>query len=537
MLAKPDGGSGPRTSRRARLIPLAGATVVATVAVFAAVIPSASAATLFSDDFQDGNNSGWSKSGGEWAVVTDGSLALRQSKLDSELARQFAGSTSWTNYSVQARVKPLAFDGSARYVGIAARASGSTTFYRLALLNTNRVELQAVNSGSVTVLGAVSRTVSTGTWYTLRINVSGTSISGFVDGAQVGSASNSMEDAGRIGLQTFHATASFDDVLVSDSTTSPPTQSTTSSTSTSRPPTSTTTSRPPTNPPPPPPPPGGLVGWATQGGGTTGGGSAAATTVTSSSALSSAVSGSTARVVRISGTISCSGMITVGSNKSILGNSGATLSGCGLNVSNASNVIIRNINFRGWDDDAINVQYSTRVWIDHNSFTDGTDGAVDVKRASDFVTVSWNRIFGHDKSMLLGHSDDNASEDVGHLRVTYHHNWFDGSGTRHPRVRFGNPVHVYNNYYFNNEYGVASTMNAGVLVEGNYFEGVDEPTLVGYADSDPGTLVQRNNVFVSSGTPESAGGTASIPYSYSLDSASNVKSIVMNGAGAGRISV
>jgi pectate lyase len=532
MFAAPDPASGSRTSRRVRLVTLVGAMVVATVAAFAAVIPSASAATLFSDDFQDGNVTGWSKSGGEWSVVTDGSLALRQTKLDSELARQFAGSTSWTNYTVQARVKPLAFDGSARYVGIAARASGATVFYRLALLNSNRVELQAVNGSSVTVLGAVSRTVSTGTWYTLRITVSGTTIAGFVDGAQVGSASNGMEDAGRIGLQTFHATASFDDVLVTDSATTPPTQTTS---------TSTTTSRPPTNPPPPPPPPpsnpGGLVGWATQGGGTSGGGGAAATTVTSSSALSSAVSGTTARVVRISGTISCSGMITVGSNKSILGNSGATLNGCGLNVSNASNVIIRNINFTSWDDDAVNVQYSTRVWVDHNSFTNGTDGAVDIKRSSDFVTVSWNRVFGHDKSMLLGHSDDNAGEDVGHLRVTYHHNWFDGSGTRHPRVRFGNPVHVYNNYYFNNEYGVASTMDAGVLVEGNYFENVDEPTLVGYADSDPGDLVQRNNVFVGSGSPESAGSTNSIPYSYSLDNANNVKSIVMSGAGAGRISV
>ncbi len=289
---------------------------------------------------------------------------------------------------------------------------------------------------------------------------------------------------------------------------------------------------------PPPTPPGGLAGWATQGGGTTGGGSAASTTVTSSSALSSAVSGSTARVVRVSGTISCSGMITVGSNKTILGNSGAVISGCGLNVSNASNVIIRNITFRGWNDDAINVQYSTRVWIDHNSFTDGYDGAVDVKRASDYVTVSWNRVFGHDKSMLLGHSDDNGSEDRGKLRVTYHHNWFDGSGTRHPRVRFGNPVHVYNNYYRGNEYGVASTCGAGVLVEGNYFESVDEPTLVGYADSPDGAVVQRNNTFTGSGAPESGGGSvASIPYSYSLESASAARSSVMAGAGAGRISV
>ena len=248
-----------------------------------------------------------------------------------------------------------------------------------------------------------------------------------------------------------------------------------------------------------PAPQTGLVGWATQGGGTTGGGSAAATTVTSSSALSSAVSGTTARVVRVSGTISCSGMITVGSNKTILGNSGATIAGCGLNVSNASNVIIRNISFRDWDDDAINVQYSTRVWVDHNSFTNGYDGAVDVKRASDYVTISWNRVYGHDKSMLLGHSDDNAGEDRGHLRVTYHHNWFDGSGTRHPRVRFGNPVHVYNNYYNGNEYGVASTMGAGVLRRRQLLRGRRRAHAGRLRDSADGAILQRNNFFTGSG--------------------------------------
>ena len=70
---------------------------------------------------------GWSKSGGDWSVVADGSPALRQTKLDSELARQFAGSTSWTNYTVQARVKPLASAAPARFVGIAARSTGATT--------------------------------------------------------------------------------------------------------------------------------------------------------------------------------------------------------------------------------------------------------------------------------------------------------------------------------------------------------------------------------------------------------------------------
>jgi pectate lyase len=299
----------------------------------------------------------------------------------------------------------------------------------------------------------------------------------------------------------------------------------------------------PTTGAPPTIPPGGnttgLVGWATQNGGTTGGGGAATTTVNSASALTSALGSTSAAVIRVSGTISCSGMLRVRSNKTIIGNAGATIAGCGFNVNGDRNVIIRNLTFRGWDDDAINVQESaTNIWIDHNSFTDGYDGAVDIKRGSDFVTVSWNRVFGHDKSMLLGHSDDNASQDVGHLRVSYHHNWFDGSNQRHPRVRFGNPVHVYNNLYSNvGGYGVASTEGAGVLVEGNYFENTDDPFHLGEGDSGPGTLVARNNHFVNSGTGQTGGGVAGIPYSYQLDAAANVKSIVSAGAGAGRINV
>ncbi|UQU61834.1 right-handed parallel beta-helix repeat-containing protein [Couchioplanes caeruleus] len=282
-----------------------------------------------------------------------------------------------------------------------------------------------------------------------------------------------------------------------------------------------------------------LVGWATQNGGTTGGGSASATTVSSASALTSAVGSSSAAVIRVSGTISCSGMLRVRSNKTIIGNAGATIVGCGLNVNGDRNVIIRNLTFRDWDDDAVNVQSSaTNIWIDHNTFSHGHDGAVDIKRGSDFVTVSWNRVFNHDKSMLLGHSDSNGSEDTGHLRVTYHHNWFDASTQRHPRVRFGNPVHVYNNYYYKNSgYGVASTEGAGVLVENNSFEGVPDPYHLGEADSGPGTLVARGNLLVNSGAGQTGGSVKSIPYAYTADPASNVKSIVTANAGAGRISL
>ena len=48
--------------------------------------------------------------------------------------------------------------------------------------------------------------------------------------------------------------------------------------------------------------------------------------------------------------------------------------------------------------------------------------------------------------MLVGHDDSNGPRDIGRLRITYHHNWFDGSIQRNPRVRFGEPVHVFNYY-------------------------------------------------------------------------------------------
>ncbi|WP_125777621.1 RICIN domain-containing protein [Antribacter gilvus] len=281
------------------------------------------------------------------------------------------------------------------------------------------------------------------------------------------------------------------------------------------------------------PPATGLAGWAAQNGGTTGGGGASAVTVTSASALTSAVSSDSAKVVRVSGNISCSGMIRVGSNTTVEGASGARITGCGLSIVGERNVVVRNLRFGGWDDDAINIETSTNVWVDHNTFGIGYDGSVDTKRGSDYVTISWNHFDGHDKNSLVGHSDSNGSQDRGKLRVTYHHNWFDGTNQRNPRVRFGNPVHVYNNLYSNvGSYGVASTMEGGVLVEGNYFENTSDPFHLGEGSSPAGTLVARNNHFVGSGSGQTGGSVSSIPYSYTLDAASSVKSIVSAGAGA-----
>jgi pectate lyase len=543
----PDG----RRRKRALRVAGMGAAAAALVAgMLMAVIPSASAATLFSADFNSGV-SGWSKSGGNWVAATDGTGVYQQNNASSDLARVFNGDNSWTDYSLQARVKPLSFSSSDGFAGIGARSSGATTYYRVVLLS-GQVQLQAVKGGTVTVLGTRSQTVSTGTWYTLRVDVSGTTIAGYVNGTLIASAGSTVEDAGRISLQTFHATANFDDVsVVTVGSTPPPTSApATTGGTTTRPP----TSAPPTTGGPTVPAQTGLVGWATQGGGTTGGSTSTVVNVSSLSALTSAASSSTSQTIRISGNFSCSADVRVASNKTILGvGSGSGLNGCGFNMSDVNNVIIRNVRVSNvlagnGNGDAIHIDHGTHIWIDHSdlssntsSGTDTYDGLLDCTHACDYVTVSWNILHDHIKCSLVGHSDSNSSEDTGHLRITYHHNLFRNCAQRGPRTRFGNPIHVYNNYYVNTvsfdySYSIATTEGAGVLVESNYFEGITDPIHLSEGSSDGGNLVARNNTLVNSGPILQSGSVASIPYSYTADASANVKSIVTAGAGTGKIS-
>jgi len=179
--------------------------------------------------------------------------------------------------------------------------------------------------------------------------------------------------------------------------------------------------------------------------------------------------------------------IRIGSNTTMVGiDKHATIRGGWFDIRgspsvNRTNIIIRNLTFEdsydcfpewsptdgaqgSWNAlyDSISLRNSDHVWIDHNTFLDRDtadsslpyyfgvlyqvhDGQLDITNASDFVTVSWNRFENHDKVMLIG-SSDSASADRGKLKVTIHHNLFENTGQRTPRVRFGQ-VHIYNNYY------------------------------------------------------------------------------------------
>lgn len=171
------------------------------------------------------------------------------------------------------------------------------------------------------------------------------------------------------------------------------------------------------------------------------------------------------------------------SNITIYGTDGFKMENVGFFINNSSNIIIRNIYIElpkaDNGADGISMQSSNNIWVDHCTFksmnqtSDYEDGSCDITHATYNVTVSWCHFITTQKSCLVGHSNS-ATADVA-ITATFHHNFFDKSSSRHPRVRFGN-VHVYNNYF--NEvttYGVGSAYGAKVLVENNTFEAVRLP--------------------------------------------------------------
>ncbi|AEM73875.1 cellulose binding domain-containing protein [Caldicellulosiruptor acetigenus] len=175
----------------------------------------ARAATLLTDDFEDGNSDGWSTSNGSWSVVVDGSKVLKQASTGSE-ARAYTGSSDWSDYSVEAKVKVLGVKDSSSGAGVIVRYKNSGTFYAL-VLRGSKVEIMKKMNSSSTTLVSKSFTLNKNSWYNVKLEVSGSKLVGYVNGSQVLGVSDSSIATGKAGLIADKCIAEFDDVVVSSS--------------------------------------------------------------------------------------------------------------------------------------------------------------------------------------------------------------------------------------------------------------------------------------------------------------------------------
>jgi pectate lyase len=167
----------------------------------------------------------------------------------------------------------------------------------------------------------------------------------------------------------------------------------------------------------------------------------------------------------------------------------ATIKGFGFLVRNAKGVEFRNLGIMRCMDDGISMDTdNSNIWVHHCDFFYGKhgsgdhdkgDGQVDVKKDSKFVTVSYNRFWDTGKTNMFG-----MKSESGPNYISYDHNWFDHSDSRHPRVRTMS-VHVWNNYFDNvAKYGVGATSGASVFVENNYFLKTKKPILSSLQGTD-----------------------------------------------------
>jgi pectate lyase len=198
--------------------------------------------------------------------------------------------------------------------------------------------------------------------------------------------------------------------------------------------------------------------------------------------------------------------------------SDAVAYGWGIRIKNASNIELKNLGFMLTDaseGDNVGIQQNNdHIWVHNCDMFYGAagsaadqakgDGALDCKKST-YVTHSYNHFWDNGKCNLLGLSENTTTG----LYATYHHNWYDHSDSRHPRVRFYS-AHVYNNYFDgNSKYGVGSTMGSSVFVEGNYFRNCKYPMLTSlqgtdiyngsvgtFSGEDGGTIKAFNNTMI-----------------------------------------
>ncbi|WP_299518759.1 pectate lyase, partial [uncultured Flavobacterium sp.] len=204
--------------------------------------------------------------------------------------------------------------------------------------------------------------------------------------------------------------------------------------------------------------------------------------------------------------------------------SDAYANGWGIRIKKGTNIEIRNLGFMltaSGEGDNIGLQQDNDyVWVHNNDLFYGNpggasdqakgDGALDVKRSGN-VTISYNHFWDTGKSNLLGNGSETPR------LLTYHHNWYDHSDSRHPRVR-SHTVHIYNNFYDGvSKYGAGSTLASSLFVEGNYFFNSKYPMLISKQGSDiaggaPGTFSGENGGIIKAYNNFMVGQQSFLPY-------------------------
>jgi len=164
---------------------------------------------LFSDDFENGSSQ-WTVSSGTWSIVEDRTKEYQVSNGGS--AHNVSG--SWADAEIRAKVSVLSATPSGGFANVAFRYTDDQNKYFVSLSDLGFVELKKIVNGVQTSLASKSYNVSLQSEYRLRILTKGATIVVYLNGDQVLTATDASFSSGKIALDAYNATVTFDDVSV-----------------------------------------------------------------------------------------------------------------------------------------------------------------------------------------------------------------------------------------------------------------------------------------------------------------------------------
>jgi hypothetical protein len=176
---------------------------------------------LFQDDFEDGNATGWTPSGGSWTIGTDLSRYLHQGSLTGQFRSVVSSAGPWANSSVQANVKVFGFGSTSGWVGLLARYTDANNYYFVRLHSNNTLQIRKKVAGVDSLLAGKAFTIKAGATtpdvgpvYLVKLEVNGSALKCYLDGRLELSVTDSSHSSGKVGVVTKDADALFDEVLV-----------------------------------------------------------------------------------------------------------------------------------------------------------------------------------------------------------------------------------------------------------------------------------------------------------------------------------
>ena len=130
----------------------------------------------------------------------------------------FVNAVDWTNQSITADVRPNAFSGNDRWVGVFARRSNASNYYYITLRSSNTLLLRKMVDGVVVTLGSAAMPVVLNRNYRITLTASDGRVSAAVDGRTLIEVNDNALASGSAGLLSYRAGADFDNVVVSGGT-------------------------------------------------------------------------------------------------------------------------------------------------------------------------------------------------------------------------------------------------------------------------------------------------------------------------------